>query len=119
MAFAQIGSSGAWPIQVYGLVQVEPGPNVLTFAVKDEQIRFAVNDVRAVDRRFSMVRFLSDTKHHTPSLYIRGSDSLLDLLVKERPSKRVLRLTGLYYIDTRVFVVSAIDPFREPQKPPF
>jgi hypothetical protein len=120
VASAQMGSSGAWPIQVYGMVQVEPGSHVLTFAVKDEQIRFAVSDVRTSDRRFSMARFLSDTRPHTPSVYIRGSEALLDLLIKEKPSKRVLRLTGHYYVDTRAFVVSAIDPFREQvPKPPF
>jgi len=117
-AFAQVGSSGVWPIEIYGMVQVEPGSHVLTFAVKNEEIRFSVSDVRSSDRRISMARFLSDTRPHTPSVHIKGNDSLLELLIKERPSKRVLRLTGLYYVDTRVFVVNGIIPFREQSKPP-
>jgi hypothetical protein len=118
-AFAQLGSSGVWPIEIYGMVQVEPGSYVLTLAVKNEEIRFAVNDVRSSDdRRISLARFLSNTRYHTPSMHIRGSDALLDILIKEKPSKRVLRLTGLFYVDTRVFVVSGIIPFRERPKPP-
>ena len=119
LSLAQTGRAGAWTIQVYGMVQVEPGANVLTLGVKDEEIRFAVSDVRSSNQRFSTARFLSDTKPHTPSMYIRGQDSFLDLLIKERPSKRVLRLSGLYYVDRRVFVLSDIEPFREQQpKPP-
>lgn len=112
-ALAQIVGGGGWIIEVFGVVQVEPGSNVLTLGVKNEEIRFAVHDLRCADRRFSMNRFLSDTKHHTPSVYIRGPAPMLDLLIKERPSKRVLRLSGIYYADTRVFVLNGLDPFRE------
>jgi hypothetical protein len=117
-AFAQ-GNASIWPIQVFGTVQVEPGANVLTMKIKDEEIRFAVSDVRGGDRRISVARFLSDTKSHSPGLYIRGDESWLDLLLKEKPGKRALRLSGLFYVETRVFVLSNVSPFKEMPKPPF
>jgi len=114
-AFAQSGG-GVWTIEVYGMVQVEPGGNVLSLGVKDEEIRFAVQDVRCADQRFSIDRFLSDTKHYTPGVHIQGSEALLDILLKEKPSKRVLRLKGIYHADTRVFVLDGLDPFNEKPK---
>lgn len=116
--FAQ-GSSGIWPLEVFGTVQVEPGANVLTMKIKDEEIRFSVSDVRGGDRRISVARFLSETKSHSPGMYIRGDESWLDLLLKEKPGKRALRLSGLFYVETRVFVVNNVSPFKEMPKPPF
>ena len=115
-ALAQIGGTGVWTIEVYGMVQVEPGSNVLTLGVKDEEIRFAVQDVRCADQRFSMDRLLFDTKHYTPGVHIQGSEALLDILLKERPRKRVLKLKGIYYADTRVFVLNSLDPLNEKPK---
>ena len=112
-ALAQMGGSGVSMIELYGMVQVEPGANVLTLGVKDEEIRFAVQDVRCADRQFSLDRFLSDTKHRTPGVHVRGPEPLLDLLLEERPSKRVLKLKGIYYADTRVFVLNGLEPFNE------
>jgi hypothetical protein len=117
-AFAQIVGSGGWTIQVFGVVQVEPGSNVLTLGVKNEEIRFAVQDMRCPDQRFSKERFLSDAKLHTPSVHIRGPEPMLDLLLTERPSRRVLKLSGTYYADTRVFVLNGLDPFKEKVNPP-
>lgn len=117
-AFAQIIGSGGWTIQVFGVVQVEPGSNVLTLGVKKEEIRFAVQDLRCTDQRFSKDRFLSETKHRRPSVYIRGPEPILDTLLKERPNKRVLRLNGIFYTDTRVFVLNRLESFREKLDPP-
>ena len=36
--------------QLYGVVQVEPGSDVVTLEVKDEKIRFAVQNVQCADR---------------------------------------------------------------------
>jgi hypothetical protein len=112
--FAQGG--GGLTIQVFGVVQLEPGPNVLTLAVRNEEIRFAVQDMRCTGQQCSKDRFVSDIKHRTPSLYIRGPEPMLDLLVKEKPSKRVLRLEGLYYLDSRRLVLHDLTPFNEQPK---
>lgn len=101
---------GGWPIEMYGMVQVEPGPNVLTLAVKDEEIRFVVHDVRSADRNFTVTRLLSDVRYRTPSLYIKGSEPVLEVLSKEKPGKRALRLQGIFYPDSRQFVVNTIKP---------
>jgi hypothetical protein len=111
-AFAQTGVGG-WMIELYGMVQVEPGSNVLTLAVKDEEIRFVVHDVRSSDRNFTTARFLSNIKHRNPALYIKGSEVILDTLLKEKPSKRALKLQGMYYPDSRLFMVNSLKPHQE------
>lgn len=113
------GGAGGWSIQLYGMVQVEPGANVLTLGVKDEEIRFVVHDLRCSNRGFSMSRFLSDTSSRKPGVYMKGPDTLLDLLIKERPSKRVLRLTGFYYPESRIFTLSHVEPFHEKSRKEF
>ncbi len=110
VAFAQTGLGG-WPIEIYGMVQVEPGPNVLTLAVRDEEIRFVVHDIRSAGRNFPITRFLADVKHRNPSLYIKGSEPVVELLLKERPGKRALKLQGIFYPDARQFLVHSIKPF--------
>ena len=111
-AFAQTGVGG-WIIELYGMVQVEPGANVLTLAVKDEEIRFVVQDLRSSDRNFTVARFLSNIKHRDPALYIKGSEMILDTLLKEKPSKRALKLQGMYYPDSRLFIVNSLKPHQE------
>ena len=113
---AQTG--GGLTVQVFGTVQVEPGSQVVTLAVKNEEIRFAVQDMRCTGQQCSKDRFLSDIKHRTPSLYIRGPEPLLDLLLKEKPSKRALKLEGTYYVDSRVLLLHDLSPFNEQPKPP-
>jgi hypothetical protein len=107
--------AGGWAIEMYGMVQVEPGSNVVTLGVKTEEIRFAINNVRSSEGNFSHARFLSDTKRHIPGLYIRGPEPLLDLLIKEQPRKRMLKITGHYYPDSRQLVLTGLEQFREPQ----
>src|SRR2546422_2432265 len=109
-ASAQFEGAGGWAIQLYGMVQVEPGTNVLTLGVKNEEIRFVVHDVRCSNREFSAGRFLSDTTHRTPGVYIKGPDTMLDILIKEKPSTRVLKLSGFYYPDSRRFVLNGLEP---------
>src|SRR5262245_33490956 len=89
-SFAQIGTGGGM-LQIIGMVQVEPGPNVLTFKVKTDEIRFVVHDITSRDRDFTMAQFFADVRHHQPNVDIKGPESLLDLLIKERPSKRALK----------------------------
>lgn len=105
---AQPGSAMGWVIQITGMVQVEPGPNVLTLGVKDEEIRFIVHDVYSRDRNFTMGQFFSEVRNRTPNIDIKGQDALLEMLIKERPSKRVLKLSGIYYLDAHAFMVNAI-----------
>jgi hypothetical protein len=116
---AQASGAGGLVIQLYGMVQVEPGPNVLTLGVKDEEIRFVVHNVYSASRTFSTARFLSDTKHRTPGLYIKGPESMLDTLLKEKPSKRTLKLHGVYYPDSRLLVLNGLEPFREEPRKDF
>jgi hypothetical protein len=118
-ATAQFGSSTGFVIQLIGMVQVEPGPNVITLGVNDTEIRFQTRDLQSTLQDFSVQRFLSDLRHRSPNLYIRGPEPLLDLLLKEKPSKRVLKLSGLYYSDSRRFLLNNISPMQEIQKPQF
>lgn len=111
-ASAQIGTGGGL-LQIIGMVQVEPGPNVLTFKVKTDEIRFVVHDITSRDRDFTMAQFFADVRHHTPNVDIKGPEPLLDLLIKERPSKRALKLSGSYYMDSHSFVLIGITPVQE------
>jgi hypothetical protein len=106
-------------VEIYGTVQVEPGNNVLTIEVKGEEIRFAVHNLRSPDQRVSMARFLSDVRRREPGMFIRGPEEMLDTLRKERPGKRVLRLRGIYYYDSRIFALSGLDHFRATEKKQF
>jgi hypothetical protein len=118
-AAAQFGASPGVVIQLIGMVQVEPGSNVLTLDVKDTEIRFQMQDLESTVRDFSGPRFLSDIRHRSPNLYVRGPEHLLDLLLKEKPSKRVLKLSGLYYADSRRLLLNKISPVQELPKPQF
>ncbi|MGE0680424.1 MAG: hypothetical protein AB7P69_05890 [Candidatus Binatia bacterium] len=118
-AAAQFGTSTGFVIQLIGMVQVEPGPNVITLEVKDTEIRFQMQDLESTFKDFSAQRFLSDIRHRSPSLYIRGPEHLLDLLLKEKPRKRVLKLSGLYHADSRRLLLTNISPVQELQKPQF
>jgi len=118
-ASAQFEGAGGWAIQLYGMVQVEPGANVLTLGVKNEEIRFVVHDVHCASQACSMSRFLSDTTHHTPGVYVKGPDTMLDALLKEKPSTRVLKLSGLYHPDSRMFVLNGLEPFQEKSRREF
>jgi hypothetical protein len=118
-AAAQFGASPGFVIQLIGMVQVEPGPNVLTLDVKDTEIRFQLQDLESTLQDFSAPRFLSDIRHRSPNLYIRGSEDLLDLLLKEKPSKRVLKLSGVYYSEPRRLLLNKISPVQDSQKPQF
>ncbi|MCS6925005.1 MAG: hypothetical protein NZ578_03785 [Candidatus Binatia bacterium] len=107
---AQTGIGG-WPIEMSGMVQVEPGPNVLTFAVKDEEIRFVVHDILSTDRDFTMTRLLAEVRYRSPSLFIKGAEPVLEVLLTEKPGKRALKLRGIVYPESRQFVVHSIKPF--------
>lgn len=110
LSLAQSGAfTGGWVLQLIGMVQVEPGPNVVTLGVKSDVIRFTVNDVHTRDQNFSVPQFLAEIRRREPSLEVRGQEALLDLLLKEKPSKRVLKLTGRYYQDSRRFILDDID----------
>ena len=105
--------TGGWVLQVFGMVQVEAGSNVVTMEVKKEQIRFVVHNVRCSDRDFSIGRFYSETTNREPGLYMKGPDEWLDTLLKERPGKRVLRLIGRYYPDSHLFFIDDLSSFRD------
>jgi hypothetical protein len=107
-----VGSAGL-PLHVYGVVQVEPGPRVLTLAVKDEYIRFALHNAHSVNSTASLLRMLTEHKHRMPSIYLKGADIVLDRLIAEKPGERTLKLIGMYHPDGRTFVVDTIKPFRE------
>jgi len=106
-------TSGGWTISIYGVVQVEPGPDVVTLEVKDEKIRFAIQNVQCSDRGFSTGRFMLDITYKDPGLHMRGSDEWLELLIKEPPSKRTLQMTGVYHPDSRMFVINKLARFNE------
>jgi len=100
-------------------VQVEPGHNVVTFGVKDTEIRFQLQDVTSTIRDFSSPQFFAQLRHRSPNLDIKGPEPLLDLLLKEKPSKRVLKLSGLFYSDSHRFLVNDIRTVQEIRKPQF
>ena len=111
-ASAQLGTGGGI-LQIIGMVQVEPGANVLTFKVKTDEIRFVVHDIVSRDRDFTMAQFFADVRHRDPNVDIKGPEALLDLLIKERPSKRALKLSGSYYMDSHSFVLTGITTIQE------
>ena len=111
--FAQ-KSGGGWTVSLYGTVQLEPGPDVATLRVKDEKIRFAIQNVQCSDRNFSTGRFLSDVTRKDPGLHVKGSEEWLEMLVNERPSKRVLQMNGVYYPDSRLFLINKLVRFTGP-----
>ena len=116
LACAQAITNG-WVVFVYGVVQVEPGDDVSTLQVKDEQIRFAIRNVRCSDRNFSTGRFMTDVTSRKPGLFMKGPEPWLDMLINERPGKRVLQLTGVYYPESRNFVLSNVQRFQESAVP--
>ena len=75
-------------------------------------MRFRVQDVESRYPDFSVINFLSEIRHREPSLYLKGPTHYVDLLRKEEPEKRLLRLTGLYYASARNFVLSRVRPVR-------
>jgi hypothetical protein len=117
-AFAQLGGiAGGEILQIIGMVQVEPGSNVLTLKVKDDVIRFAVNGIDTRNQNFSVPQFLSEARHREPSLQLRGPEPFLDMLLKERPGKRVLKLTGRYYQDSHRFMLDDINRLEDNPTP--
>ena len=104
---------GGLPIELYGMISLAPGSQVVTLAVgKGETLRFRVQDVESRYPDFSVINFLSEIRHREPNLYIKGPAHYVDLLRKEEPEKRLLRLTGLYYASARNFVLSRVRPVR-------
>jgi hypothetical protein len=118
-AAQQFGLITGWAIQITGMVQVEPGPNVVTFGIKKDEIRFLINDIYSRDRNFSSGQFFAEIRNRTPNVFVKGSDELLELLIKERPSKRVLKLVGVYYLDSHTLLLHDITPVRETPKEQF
>lgn len=111
--------TGGWLLRLYGMVQVEPGSNVVTMDVKKEQIRFAIHNVQCASQDFSIGRFYSETTNREPGLYMKGPEEWLDTLIKERPSKRVLKLVGRYYPDSHMFIIDNLSQFKEERKKEF
>ena len=104
---------GGLPMELYGTISLAPGSQVVTLAVgKGETLRFRVQDVESRYPDFSVINFLSEIRHRQPSLYIKGPAHYVDLLRREEPEKRLLRLTGLYYPSARNFVLSRVRPVR-------
>ncbi len=111
--------TGGWLLKLYGMVQVEPGSNVVTMDVKKEHIRFVIHNVQCASQDFSIGRFYSETTNREPGLYMKGPDEWLDTLLKERPGKRVLKLVGRYYPDSRLFIIDNLSQFKEERKKEF
>ena len=104
---------GGLAMELYGMVSFAPGSQVVTLAVgKGETIRFRVQDIESRHADFSVINFLSEIRHREPGLYIKGPAHDVDLLRKEEPEKRLLKLTGLYYSSARNFVLSRVRPVR-------
>ncbi len=109
-AHAQLGGM---VMELYGTVSLAPGHQVVTLAVgKGETLRFRVRDAESRHADFSVVNFLSEIRRREPSLYIKGPAHYVDLLRKEEPEKRLLKLTGAYYPSARNFVLSRVRPVR-------
>lgn len=115
-AVAQFSATNGWAIQLTGMVQVEPSSNVIELEIKGTKIRFAVHDMYSSDRTFSAQQFLSELRRSSSSMRVRSPEDLQDFLLNEKPSKRVLKLTGRYYPDSRLFLLDRVDSL--PNKPP-
>jgi len=111
VAAAQM-TGGGWTIRLYGMVQVEPGNGVTVLKVRDENIRFLIHNIQSSDRNFSTGRFLSDVTNKEPGLYIKGPEEWLDVLINERPGKRVLQMHGVYYPDSRMLMLHKLERFQ-------
>ena len=105
-------------VEMYGMIQFGPGSQVLTPDVGGQTLRFAVHDLESRSPQFSFSRLMSETRRRKPSLHIKGSAHMLEMLRKEEPEKRMLRLTGMYYQDSRNFVLSRVQPVRQTQQGP-
>lgn len=111
-------SMGGWILQVSGVVQVEPGPDVVTLTVKNERIRFAVHNIHCSDQRVPVHRFRSDNQHRDAGVLIRGDEEFLGTLLQEKPGKRALKLSGMYYPDSHMFNLQDLQPMpKETQEP--
>ncbi len=108
---AQMSTRGTELIEFTGMVQSWPGPDVLTLEVKKQKILFALHGLHSSGRRFLRERFLADLRLRTPSMYVRGPDYLLEELLAEEPNKRALKMRGLYYSDSRAFVIDRLSQF--------
>ena len=74
---------GGLPMELYGMISLAPGSQVVTLAVgKGETVRFRVQDVESRYPDFSVINFLSEIRHRQPSLYIKGPAHYVDLLRK-------------------------------------
>ena len=95
------------------MISLAPGSQVVTLAVgKGETVRFRIQDVESRYPDFSVINFLSEIRYRQPSLYIKGPAHYVDMLRREEPEKRLLRLSGLYYSSARNFVLSRVRPVR-------
>ena len=103
-------------VEMYRMIQFGPGSQVLMLDVSGQTLRFGVHDLESRNSQFSFSRFMSETRRRKPSLYIKGPAHILEMLCKEEPEKRMLRLTGLYYQDSRNFVLSRVQPVRQTQQ---
>ncbi len=110
---AQTTTRGTVLIEFTGMVQSWPGNDVLTLEVKKQHIFFALHDVHSSGQRFLRERFLSDLRLRTPSMYVRGPDYLLEELLAEKPDIRPLKLRGMYYSDSRAFVMNRLFRLRD------
>ena len=100
-------------VKMYGMVQFGPGSQVLVFDVGGQTLRFGVHDLESRNPQVSFSRFMSETRRRKPSLHVKGPAHMLEMLRKEEPEKRMLRLTGMYYQDSRNFVLSRVQPVRQ------
>ena len=110
---AQTTTRGTVLIEFTGTVQSWSGNDVLTLEVKKQHIFFALHDVHSSGQRFLRERFLSDLRIRTPSMYVRGPDYLLEELLAEKPGTRPLKLRGMYYSDSRAFVINRLSRLRD------
>lgn len=110
---AQTTTRGTVLIEFTGMVQGWPGSDVLTLEVKKQHVFFALHDVHSSGQRFLRERFLSDLRIRTPSMYVRGPDYLLEELLAEKPGTRPLKLRGMYYSDSRAFVMNRLSRLRD------
>ncbi len=108
-------AQGTAVVELYGVVQLAPGPGVITLDLLDQVIRFAVRDIRSVDPQLTTVRLLSDVGNREPSLYLKGQAHILEILLREKPDTRMLRIMGVYYPTARTLNVTNVGPFRAPQ----
>jgi hypothetical protein len=111
LTYSQTSETKRWAIRIRGMVQrVQLDPYFIILEVKNHQIPIVRRQVLADEEQAPLGYITADIMGRTPGIEVRGPEDLLEALLQEKPSQRVLELRGVYDLDSRVFHLSALRP---------